>query len=67
MKLNDDLEGSSQGITEILSHNLPEGTEQNHERPIRIANVPAKIRNEQLLNKSQECYSYINPLRLTLV
>jgi hypothetical protein len=67
MKVNDDLEGSRQGLTEVLSQNLPEGTEENHERLIRIANVPAKIRNGHLLNMNQECYHYINPLGLILV
>lgn len=31
--LMNDLEGSGRGLTEVLSRNLPEGTEKKHEKP----------------------------------
>jgi hypothetical protein len=43
-----DWEGSDRGIIEIalLSRNLPEGSEENQENPVRIARLLAEIRTE---------------------
>jgi hypothetical protein len=39
----------------ILSQHLPEGTEGNHENPIRIAGLRDEISTDDLLNTRQEC------------
>jgi hypothetical protein len=38
------LEGSVRGLIEALFCHLPRDTEGNHEKPVRIANVPVEIR-----------------------
>jgi hypothetical protein len=53
-----DSEESSAGFIEILSLNLSEGTEENHEKPVRIAGVPAEIRTDHIPNKRLERYQY---------
>jgi hypothetical protein len=34
---------SSQGQIKVLFQNLPAGTEENYEKPVRIAGAPAEI------------------------
>jgi hypothetical protein len=41
---------------------LPGGTEENHEKSIEMAGVPAEIRTEHFPNMGQEPYRYIYPL-----
>jgi hypothetical protein len=43
------------GIIETLSRHLPGGTEESHEKSVRLERVPAEIRNERLPKASQGC------------
>jgi hypothetical protein len=52
------MEGSDQGLIEVLSLHLSRGTEENYRTSVRIAGVPAEIRARTLPNASLECYRY---------
>jgi hypothetical protein len=55
--VEEDLEGSSYGIFEILSWHLLGETEENHKKgSVRIASVPAEIQTTNLPNTSLMCY-----------
>lgn len=57
-----DLEGSNPGLIEVLSRHLPGVTEENYEKSVRIATVPAEIWTEHITNTNVERYRYANPL-----
>jgi hypothetical protein len=42
---------------------LPEVTEENYEKPVKKADIPAKTWSAYLLNTSQEHYHYVNLFR----
>jgi hypothetical protein len=58
--LEKDFEGSDHGLIEVLSQNLPGGTEEN----LNIVIASTEIRTERSLNTSQE--SYCNAVHLLL-
>jgi hypothetical protein len=39
----------------VLSWHLPGGTEENHEKCVRMANIQAEILTQNLSNMKQEC------------
>jgi hypothetical protein len=49
------LEGSSSGLIEVTSH-LSGRTEENNEKPFRIASVLTEIQTDFFLSMSQEHY-----------
>jgi hypothetical protein len=51
-----DVERSRRGISEVLSWHLPRGTTENHQNPMRIADIPAEIRSEDLQKTNPERY-----------
>jgi hypothetical protein len=55
-----DLEGNVLCLIEVISRNLPRGTEEKHER---ISDVHAEIRTEHLSNSSLEYYLYTSLVR----
>jgi hypothetical protein len=55
-----DLEGNGHGRIEVLSCNLHRGTEKTHESSVRISDVPAKIRTENLPNMGLDRYRQTN-------
>jgi hypothetical protein len=57
-----DLEGSGRGLMELLSRNLPAGTEENHDKPVVLVGVSSNIRTKCLPNTSPECYHFAIPL-----
>jgi hypothetical protein len=57
-----DLKESVHGLVEALFLHFPGGTEENHEKSLRITSVPAKIRAEFLPSMSLEPYLYSNLL-----
>jgi hypothetical protein len=50
------LEGGGSSLIEALSRHLPGGTEGDHDKPVRIACVPAEIRNYCLRSTGLEIY-----------
>jgi hypothetical protein len=48
------LDGSSSDLSKVLSHHLPEGTEEIMKTSVRIAHIPAEIQTELLPNKKQD-------------
>jgi hypothetical protein len=44
------LEGSGHDLIGVLSQHLLGGTEKNYKKPVRIADVPAKIQTKHLQN-----------------
>jgi hypothetical protein len=44
----------------VLSRNLPNVAEEKHDKPVRKARAPAKIRTEHLRNEMLERYRYAN-------
>jgi hypothetical protein len=46
-------ERNCRGLTEVLSWNLPDETEENRETFVRTADVPAEIRTNHLSNRSR--------------
>jgi hypothetical protein len=48
--------GSGHDQIKVLSWHLPEKTIKKHEKPVTIADVPAKIQTKHLLNASLVCY-----------
>jgi hypothetical protein len=59
--MTDDLEGSGHSIIKTVYEYLFVGTEQNHEKTVRIWGVPAEIRTERISNVSIARYRYGNP------
>jgi hypothetical protein len=53
--------GRGRGLTEVLSRHLSEGSEENHEKSVRIAGVLTEIRSAYLRNKSLELYQQTRP------
>jgi hypothetical protein len=57
-----DLEKSGCGLIEVLSRELPGGTEEIHKKnPVSIVSVPAEAGTEHLPNTSLERYLYTSP------
>jgi hypothetical protein len=52
------LKGNGRGRNEVFSLNLPGGVEKYHNKPVGIADVPGKIRNQHIPNKSQQRCRY---------
>jgi hypothetical protein len=51
-----DVEGSVRGLTWSTSQHLPEGTKENHKKPlVGIADLWAKIWVQDLPNMKREC------------
>jgi len=42
----------------VLFWNLLEGTEGNHDKPVRIVSIPIEIRKQHLQNTSQKYYCF---------
>jgi hypothetical protein len=63
--LNDELETAwkepAPDLSEVLLRNLPEGTEENHKKKVRIGDL-AGIRNKHIQNTNLERYRYTNLL-----
>jgi hypothetical protein len=54
-----DLEGNGPDLLEILSRNLPGGSEEDHENfPVRMADSTSEIQNEILQNTNLKRYSH---------
>jgi hypothetical protein len=47
-----DAEGYGHGLIVVLSLHLRGGTEENHEKPVRIVAILAEFRTKHLLNRS---------------
>jgi hypothetical protein len=63
-----DLEGNRHSIMEVLTRQLPAGTEANHKNiPVRTAGFPAENRTEEPPNTNLECYRYTNLLFVAVV
>jgi hypothetical protein len=45
-----DLEENDRGLMEIISRNLLGDSEETHEKPVRIACVPAEMSTEPMQN-----------------
>jgi hypothetical protein len=60
--MDDDLEGSSHGLTEALSWHFSGGIKKPHRTAVRTASVPTKIAKEHLPDTSLESYHYIYQL-----
>jgi hypothetical protein len=56
------VEGSGRDLFEVICRNLNGGTEENHKNLVRMIDIPAGIRTENLPNISQEHYHYANTL-----
>jgi hypothetical protein len=62
-----DLEESGLGQIEVLPRHLPEGTEENNDKPVWTAYGWTEIRTEHLLNASLERYHCPNLLSHVVV
>jgi hypothetical protein len=57
MNCKEDLERRSHGLIVVLSYYLPQGTEENHKKPIRLAGFPWEILSQYHLTTDLEhCY-----------
>lgn len=54
------LEGRVRDVIVLLFQNLSAGTDVSHEKPVRIAAVPAETRTEDLPNTGPERYRRTN-------
>jgi hypothetical protein len=50
--VGEDSEWSGRGLVQALSGHLVRRAKENHENPVRMANVLAEIRTKHLLNTS---------------
>jgi hypothetical protein len=52
-------EGFGRGLIDVLSHNIPIGTNENHEKsPVRIVDGQTEVWTENLANTSTERYRW---------
>jgi hypothetical protein len=61
VELEKDLEGVGRGLIDVLSQNLLGWTEEHHENPCRISDIPTDIRTGRLPNTSLVLYTIQPP------